>query len=199
MTKYCSVAEFKSYAIPLATANTGDDTVIDGIIDSVSRWIDEQTGRHFYKNSTAETRIFSPSDSRTVYVGELVSITSIALDLDGSKNYATVLQTSDYDLAPYNAALEGKPYNRVELRLTSPYAFSRLSGSVKITGTFGWPAVPAHIREMCLDITKNVYHRRNGEQSGAGQATITAAGVIVTPRDLSDFSRSILAALRDIT
>ena len=199
VNEYCTLSEFKAYALPQATASTTDDAVIVRIIEGVSRWIDEQTGRRFGKNSTDEVRYFSPSDFRTVYVGEVVSIASVALDLNGSREYATALDAAYYDLAPYNAALEGKPYNGLEIRPLSPYTFSSVRGSVKITGVFGWPSVPAHVKEMCLDIAKNVYHRRNGEGSGAGSATITAAGVVITPRDLSDFSRSTLATLRNIT
>jgi len=47
------------------------------------------------------------------------------------------------------------------------------------------------IVEACLEIANTVYKRRTGENE-ASSSVLTSGGVIVTPRDIPDFSRAII-------
>lgn len=192
---YTTLALFKARAIPNAGSSSADDAVIEDIIEAASRWIDLQTGVKFWTSTNDETRYFTADDPYFLDTGYLVSVTSIAIDVDGSRAYSGVFSASDYDLYPFNASAENKPYTGVQISPLGIYTFPRLSKGVKIVGKFGWASVPEFIRDATEDLATNIYHRRFGENT-SGQATITAAGVIITPQDVSDSVKSVIAALR---
>ena len=185
---YTTQAEFKAFQTVRggsSSTDTADDAVIDSIIEAVSRRIDELVGRRFWKNGTDEIRYFQTDDSYKVKIGDLgASPTTVSVDYSDNRTY-TNLVAADWEAEPVNAALDGKPYTQIVIapsNLTSAY-FPTCRRGVKVTGKFGFPAVPADIKELCLEITLNVYQSRSG-QSSAGNITITAAGVVIRPQDI---------------
>ena len=188
---YTTLDEFKEYALPDGATDAGDDAVIEEIIEAVSRYIDGQTGRKFWATGADEVRYYTAECAGYLYVGDFVSVTSIEIDEDNSRTYPTTLDTSDYDLLPYNASLETQPYRYIEIAPNSSFVFPTYRKAIKITGKFGWNAPPRDIVEACNDIARSVYRRRFGENVNAA-TNVTAAGITVTPRDLSDFSRRTL-------
>lgn len=103
---YTTLANAKA-RIAIATADTADDTIIEAVINAVSRAIDGYCGRRFY--AVAETRYYTPARSDALLVDDLVSVTSLATDQDGDLVYETAWAAGDYVLYPYNAALESVP------------------------------------------------------------------------------------------
>jgi hypothetical protein len=195
---YTTLANFKAYAMPDRGTDAADDGVIEAIIEAVSRWIDAQTGRHFYTTSADETRYFTADRSYELYTGDLISVTTLSLDTQNDRTYAANLTSDEYNLAPYNASVDGKPYNSIELIPTlADYAFPLTARGVKVVGKFGWTTAPKDITELCNDIARSVYHRRYG-QNVTGAATITPAGVVITPKDLTEMSRALLHTYRVI-
>ena len=49
----------------------------------------------------------------------------------------------------------------------------------------------ADIKNACMDIVNGLFHRRSG-QNISGIAEVTAAGIVITPQDISSFARDIL-------
>ena len=49
----------------------------------------------------------------------------------------------------------------------------------------------ADIKNACMDIVNGLFHRRSG-QNISGIAEVTAAGIVITPQDISAFARDIL-------
>jgi len=90
-----------------------------------------------------------------------------------------------------------------ELMLTSSKATNDLTvvargenGSTAATHAIGstvylWKPV-ADIVEATLEIANTVYKRRTGENE-ASSSVLTTGGVVITPRDIPDFSRSIIS------
>ena len=127
------------------------DADIAAAITSASRAIDELSNRFYYQDSATTTRIYSPTHNYELAIHDLVSITSLAIDLDGSLTYAQPLTRDvDYALEPVNAPLKqtGWPYTWIRiLQLTTGYVFDHtMPLSVRVEGIFGWPAVPAPIQ-----------------------------------------------------
>ncbi len=180
---YCTLTEFKAFAIPDADTDAPDDGVIEAIIESASRFIDGRTCRTFYKSSADETRYFTACEPDELETGDLVSITTLATDDLGDRTYSSAWTTAYYDLFPYNAALIGMPYTRLEVTPDSLYYFPTWKKGVKIVGKFGFPSVPDDVNQACLLIASSVYRHRQGENT-SGVATITAAGVVITPHDI---------------
>lgn len=52
------------------------------------------------------------------------------------------------------------------------------------------------IRAACEDIVLTQYNKRFGDGQGEGVATVTAAGVVISPSDMSAFARGILNVYR---
>lgn len=183
---YCTLSEFKDWMTSSGQSlsdDVGDDSVIETIIESTSRFIDGECARRFWKNSVDETRYYAATESGYCRVDDLVSVTTIYTDY-GSRDYLEVWSSGDFDLWPYNAALDGRPYLQIIPSPASGHAFpSGVSRGVKVTGVFGYPSVPAQIKEATMMISLSTYKRRFGENLSS-VSTITAGGIVITPQDV---------------
>ena len=130
--------------------DTSDDATIERIVQAVSRQIDDHCKRRFFVNATDETRDFTAVKCRALIVDDLVSVTTLATDPDGLRAYGDVWVVTDYDLWPYNAALKQEPYLRIEATPNGNFSFPLWARGVRITGKFGWVAVPDVVHEACL-------------------------------------------------
>jgi hypothetical protein len=163
-------------------ADVGDDAVIETIIEASSRFIDGECSRYFYKN-TDGARYYTAIDATCVRTDDLVSVTALNTD-DGTRAYSTAWTEDDFDLWPYNAALDGRPYVQIIISPYTHYHFpANTAKGVKVTGVFGWPSIPAQIQEACIMIGLSTYKRRYGENLSS-VATISAGGVVITPQDV---------------
>ena len=187
---YCVLADITGPK-DITSIDAADDTRIEGYITSASRFIDEYAGHRFYVNSSDETRVYTAEDGSCVQVDDLVSVTTLKIDVDLDRVYEYTLATTDYDLLPGNAALKGKPYTRIEVAPAGLYSFPTQAKGVQVVGKFGYPAVPADIKQACIMITIRLYQNRFG-QNVDGPATITAAGVVITPSDIPSDALKIL-------
>mgnify|MGYP003644201812 CR=1 FL=1 len=156
---YCTRADLK-VALAIGTADSADDAVLDDIINTTSRLIDEYTGQFFY-TIAGGTAYYEPHSYEEVEVDPLTSVTSIAVDTDGDGVWETVLGASDYILEPVNAAMFGKPYTYIELAPSTTVAFpADLDKGVKIIANFGWSAIPPQVVQACIIASSHLYEAR---------------------------------------
>ena len=131
---YCTLDEFKSYIVARGQAlaiDYIDDTVIEAIIEKVSRDIDQEAQRTYYART--ETHYFDvPEDSQTVLnLGDdLLTVTTLT-NGDG-----TVITSSYYKLYPLNAGR----YRELKLKPSSGYIWLSDSngdtdGVISVAGT----------------------------------------------------------------
>lgn len=183
---YCTLSEFKQLITPpdqTLAADIGDDSVIEMLIESSSRFIDGECVRHFYKSSADETRYYTATDSSYIRTDDLVSVTTLSTD-EGLRTYPNTWAVTDFDLWPYNASTDGRPYVQIVVSPGGAYWFpAGTAKGVKVTGIFGYPSVPTQIKDACLMITLSAYKRRHGENLSS-VSTVTAGGVIITPQDV---------------
>jgi hypothetical protein len=175
---YATLAEFKTL---VGTSSATDDTFMEDCIEAASRYIDGQTTRTFYART--ETRYYDvpPNASRLLELDDdLLTITTLT---NGDSN---TIASSEYNLIPKNFT----PKRAIKLKASSStyWDFDSDGNSefvISIAGTWGYVATrPDDINLACLDIANGIYKRRHGENVSS-VATITAAGVVVTPRDVS--------------
>jgi hypothetical protein len=178
---YCTLAEYKSWN-SITTTNATDDTVIEDIIESVSRQIDGICGRHFFV-TTAIARYFKADHGGQdmLFIDDLSSITSLAIvsDDDGDGTYENTWTSSDYNVMPYQPQNSG-PYTMIETSPQGDFVFSAQKKGNKITGLWGWAAVPDDVKVACLIMVDAEYHARDG-QSLSTTTSITPAGIVLTP------------------
>jgi hypothetical protein len=202
---YCTLAEYKTWIAVRGLNGTvgidaSDDAAMEILIEAASRYIDRETGRRFYLNAIDETRYYTPSDDDyyDITIDPLATITSIGVDYSATRSY-TLLDADDYDLIPENAALDGYPYTGIAINsMLSTAYFPFYRKAVRVIGKFGWPTAPADIKEAVLSIAQNLYGARSGQSSG-GRVTVTAAGVVIRPEDVSAFVQKIIEHYRGYT
>ena len=152
------------------------DTAIEGVIEAVSRAIDNQCARFFWKDTNDTTAYYTPKCSDYVLIGDYVSITTLSVD-SGNRSYTAWTADTDYELWPYNALLEQeqRPYQRIDIIPSSGrYKFlPDTPKNVKIVGKRGWPATPKAIKEACLIWSMRTYKRY---ATPLGVSAMTALG-----------------------
>ena len=192
---YATLAEFKAWGSVRGGASStdaSDDSVIEELINTVSRYIDGQARRRFYAPTADETRYYTADDGDMIFVDDLsTDPTSVTQDEALDRAYSTTLASSDLDLMPFNAIADGFPYTWIEIAPHATTSFITNRKGIKVVGKFGFPAVPADIKDACLGIVHNIYQNRSG-QSSAGNITVTAAGVIIRPQDVPAWAQKTI-------
>jgi hypothetical protein len=155
MTDYITEQELLDYI--QSGADTGNEVVTDAIA-AASRTIEAYCTRTFGQR-TETTLFYSPSLVRgrwVIEIDDLATATDLVVktDTSGGGTYATTLTVNtDFVLEPRNQMFGGQtgwPYTR--LRGTSMLIFpirqfEWQADTVKVTGTFGWPAVPDAVKQ----------------------------------------------------
>lgn len=177
---YASLQEYKDYT-DITSSNLTDDGALEDLIEAASRFIDRKTARTFYART--ETRSFDVPRGRTLIMDDdLISITTL------TNGDTTVLTTSDYFLKPANET----PKYAIVIKQSSTNIWEQDSSGnteqvITVSGSWGWASsVPDDIKVAILEITKAMDARRLGKNMGV-MATVSAGGIVVTPRDVSEF------------
>jgi len=180
---YTTVATLKTR---LGISDTTDDTTLGLVLSGVSRAIDGHCGQSFYRDAAASARTYTATDSATVFVDPLVSVTELATD-DGDRTYATVWAATDYDLCPANAGSRSQPYTWIEA--IGRYGFPTASNGVRVTAVWGWPVVPPAVAEAALLWAERIYKRKDAP---FGIASFIEAGEMRLIKDMDPDVHTLL-------
>ena len=156
---YCTLAQVKA---GLRITDSVDDTLLEMAVESASRAIDSYCNRVFYSTGTAVVRYYSPQDSYLCDIDDLVSLTSLYTNSDETQSSYNILWTSeDRQLEPLNGLADGQPTPFTRIRAIGEYTFQTLNGeaSVKVTGVFGYSAVPIAITQATVIQASRIYKR----------------------------------------
>ena len=176
---YADVDEYKARA---GIASTGQDAEITAQLTSVSRLIERELGedpehpRVFNESSAASLRYFDGAGGTRLRVDDLVLVSTDGIEVD--ENLDASFGT-DFDptnegwcvLRPYNADDVDQAFNEIELLPLSSNdtltAWPIARHNVRITATWGWPAVPEPVRELTVLLTRQL---RDIQESGVTYA-----------------------------
>lgn len=192
---YLTLLEFKNYkgGTGVFGSDTSDDAVIEALIEGASRFIDNMTGKVFF--SDTGTRYYSPEFADTIFIDNITTLTTLKTDdnLDGTfeNTWNTGQSTGDFWLMPLNAVEKGIPFSWIEVNPDGDYSFTKGRKTVEISGTWGYSSVPTEIKNACYEIVNAAFGRRSG-QNITGNAEVTAAGIVITPEDITAYARKIL-------
>ena len=156
---YCTLAQVKA---GLRITDSVDDTLLEMAVESASRAIDSYCNRVFYSTGTAVVRYYSPQDSYLCDIDDLVSLTSLYTNSDETQSSYNILWSSeDRQLEPLNGLADGQPTPFTRIRAIGDYTFQTLNGeaSVKVTGVFGYSAVPIAITQATVIQASRIYKR----------------------------------------
>jgi hypothetical protein len=194
---YATIPELKAW---VELGDTVDDVVMQGVLDSVSRWVDQYCDRHFWRDGgtgTEVARTFAACRSWRVNIDDLVpgTITTLKTDASGDGTFETTWSASDYQLLPANRP-NGEPFNAVEAVAGRLFPGRSTSGSrgnrIEITGIWGWTAVPAPVKQACLEMAARELKRRFSPEgvSGFGDLGLARVSSQLDPdvaRNLNDY------------
>ena len=162
-TRYATTAEFKQW---LGIADSVDDALLATVLDQASRDIDNYCGRVFNQSTAATARYYTARRSDELLIADCVSLSAVATDADGDRTYEDTWTATDYDLLPENAAADSEPYTTIAVAPGGDYSFPvGVRKGVKLTGVWGWPAVPGAVSRL-------VYCARPGFQSARHAARL---------------------------
>lgn len=166
--------------MPEGATFTTNDTMIENIVEAVSRWIDAYCGRIFYTTSS-ETRVYTPITSHLVVTDDIATITSVKLDI-GARTYPTTMASTDYDTLPYNTTATVMPIMGLALSPNSAYSFyPSITKSVQIVGTFGVPSGCTwleQVREACEIQCARIYKRKDSPFGVTGTGALGQISVL---------------------
>ncbi|HXO86432.1 MAG TPA: hypothetical protein VN803_13010 [Gemmatimonadales bacterium] len=168
--EYALLADLK------ATLDLSGETFADAdlqlALTAASRAIDNICERRFWPDPDATSvRYYTPRrSSRLLEIDDLIALTSFETDndADGVFEFSWTVNT-DFVLEPLNAPADGEPYTMVRVQ---PYGHYRLPGAyrgftqrvtlprtVKVTGQFGWQAVPDEIKQATMILAPRLSRR----------------------------------------
>ena len=156
---YLTVAELgERIDMTLPPSDAGD------VLASVSRHVEHRLGVAVgYFNSATGERNFDGSGSRRLWLRDagdaycLTALTTVEVDADGDGAHELTLPTAGLRRLPQNAEAEERPWTSLELLPAAPIsAWPPHPGAVRITGTWGWAAVPGQVKTLVAMIANQV-------------------------------------------
>jgi hypothetical protein len=145
-----------------------DDSLLETAIESASRMIDGYAARTFYNAGTA-TRDFAATDDLTCIIDDAISVTTLQSTDEIGDTYIT-WKVTDYQLEPLNARSDGLYMPYTGIRAVNDYAFPVVDQQalVRVTGVWGWPAVPTAIKQATIIQSSRLFKRLDSPLGVAG-------------------------------
>lgn len=149
----------------LGITDTTDDATLRTCIEAASRSL-ETTYNQRFQPYTA-TRYLTADRSGVVRVDGLLSVTSIKTltqNSAGTRTYGNTWATTDYDLAPYDAAYDREPYTRIEVNPAGLYTFPTDARGVEVVGVWGYylDTIVATTAAEAMDTSETGYDVTSG-------------------------------------
>ncbi len=180
---YLTTAEARTYA---GLSDLADTELLDDVVTAVSRAIDNACQRTFFQQA-AQARTFVTQSADLLTLGafnDLVSITTLKFDRDGDGVFEETISATNFGLldsdfpetGPYTAV---ELYNQTWFPVPGGTAGTGRTKLTQVTGTWGWPAVPAQVKQACRLQVARVMKR---QESPLGVAGFGEFGVVRVSR-----------------
>lgn len=195
---YATAAEYRAR---VDKASAADDSTILAQLTALSRFIDWKCGRHFTQDAAVTTRLYDGHGQAYLRLeDDIATLTGLVVKVDLDADYdfgeadETLTVNEHFWIDSQRAAFgsEPMPWGRLQLVPTN----GRLNvwpdqrNAVEVTAVFGWPAVPAAIKEATIALTRQL---RDIQQSGM---TLTLENIDAQVRVSPQASRIVDDLLR---
>lgn len=141
---YLTLAELKGVLGDTGATHDGD---YERAIEAASRQIDEWCRRQFWQSTPASPRVFDARTPYLLYTDDVATTAGLVIEVYGSSQAWSALTSTQF-LASPAVGFNGRPINRfVSADGLFPVATNR--AYVRVTAVWGWPTVPAHVRQAC--------------------------------------------------
>lgn len=167
---YISLPELKEY-LKIRDTKLSNDQALEDALTSASREVERLCNRQFNLADEPSPRVYATNTTRGRYVtiddlstdqGLLVEFSS-----DGLGTNWTQVPATDYELTPLNGVVGGVPgWPYTEIRF-APWRYNWFmpyyskTGRFRVTGQWGWTAVPADVRQACMVLAADTYQLKD--------------------------------------
>lgn len=167
MTLYASTAQIKA---ALRVQDNLDDDLINLAGSAASALIDQYCGRTFGTTGTV-ARLFAPNDLYVLQVDDLAGTAiTIQSSSDADADFDVTWAATDFQLEPLNGVMNGVPWPATRIRAIGDYMWPSVGGeaTVKVTGVFGWPAIPVTVVQAAIIQASRIFKRNDSPLGVAG-------------------------------
>ena len=186
----CSVDDVKQ---ALGIEDTVDDYAINLAVEASTAMIQQYCGRQFTQDDTATARVYVATNPYLAHVDDISTTSGLIIKTDpgADGSFTQTWTASDYQLEPLNGVQAGQvwPYTRIRARENFLFPVENELALVKVTGVWGWPAIPKAIEFACILQSQRFFKRFD---SPTGVIGFGDMGAIRVARNLDpDIAQSI--------
>jgi hypothetical protein len=162
---YATLSDVKA---SLRLTDNIDDALLNTAIESASRMIDGFTARTFSNAGTA-VRNFAATDEINLIIDDAITVLEVASTDEIGGNY-TVWKPTDFQLEPINSRSDGLYMPFTSIRAVNDYLWPVVDQQalVRVTGTWGFPAIPIAIKQATIIQSSRLYKRLDSPLGVAG-------------------------------
>lgn len=193
---YCTVDDLREQLNDLGEGNLSERQLVRAV-NSASRWVDGYTGRRFWADETPSARYVTPlpNNCELWLPWDISSTVGLEIATDnGSGGYATVWDTTDYQLGPYDANTPGSPYggwSKVESTGRLRFDIRGINGRngmlrVRFTGLFGYAFCPDDVEQATVLKATQLYKRKDSPYGVAQFGDVAAVQINRKDADVLD-------------
>lgn len=164
---YATLNELKA-RLSIPAADTADDSILEAVVEAASRAIDKVCNRYFFSTAAGQVRYFTAASSVLVLIEDCQAVSAVATDRNLDRTWSNAIPAADYELGPLNNPSISYPYTELRMKPLAGEAFDLSREAVKVTGTFGFSAVPDAINEACLILAGRLFKRKDAPFGVAG-------------------------------
>lgn len=190
---YATVTQVKA-TMSMGTADTTDDATITAALGAAEVMIDGYCGRSFGTATGSSTRVYASHDDYTIEIDDVTAITLVETDSNLDGTWATSWAATDWQAEPLNGRSGSLSVPYSSIRAIGNYYFPCSSRAcVRVTGTWGWSAVPAQVTQATIQLTLRLWKRLDTPLGfGGGPDT----GLLYVSRQMDGDVAGLLAPYR---
>jgi hypothetical protein len=191
---YATTAQVKA-ALAIGTADTADDTQIAAALAAAEQMIDGYCGRSFGTAGTATTsRVYAAEVPDLVFIDDATTVTLVETDPQVNGTWTTAWTATDWQAEPLNNRDGGRTVPYTRLAAVGSYAFPvDRKACVRVTGTWGWAAVPDAVEQAAIQTAIRLWKRLDTPLGfGGGPDT----GLLYVSRQIDGDVAQLLAPYR---
>ena len=158
-TPYATVIELDEW---IASANSDDsvelatiEAVAERALTAASNAIDDHCRRVFYRVTTgdAEERSYRALSGEYTRIDDCYELDAVTVDTNGDNSFAAWVDGTDYQTLPLNGVRHGRtgwPVDMLQAVGDTDFYTGTRAVTVKVTGKWGWNAVPDEVVQATL-------------------------------------------------
>lgn len=173
VTLYAGLSELKA---ALGTDDNRDDDSLQQALVTACRTIDRYCDRFFYRAAAGQVRYFTGwPDGSGVQIDDVITVTAVDVDTACDGTFSTALTDGvEFYASPRAAAQSDAPFTALR---PIGYRFPAGRETVRVTGTFGWPAVPDEVVQATLLQAARIWKRTREAPFGIAGLNLDGGGM----------------------